>query len=240
MFELLVAEAIGSATGFSFVPAIGIVGFFESKTLSSKHITGDSAERSSSQVTNSPQRGAQSGTDSSVPGGDKLPRDRYDLQVLSSLRRIIRAVDQYSHRLEREYRITVPQILCLSAIGQKDTITAKELAQAVHLSPSTVVGIVDRLEARSLVQRLRDSDDRRRVRISLTAEGRELLQRVPSPLQDRLAEGLSRLPGSEQATIAQSLARISDLMEAGHLSAAPILKTGEVQSPNPDVDAPPE
>jgi DNA-binding MarR family transcriptional regulator len=156
------------------------------------------------------------------------------------LRRIIRAVDQYSHRLEREYRITVPQILCLSAIGQGETITTKELAQAVYLSPSTVVGIIDRLEARSLVQRLRDSDDRRRVRISLTPEGKELLQRVPSPLQDRLAEGLSRLPGSEQATIAQSLARISDLMEAGHLSAAPILKTGEVQSPNPDVDAPPE
>lgn len=208
--------------------------------MSSKQITGRSARCAGPGPSGSGEKGANSVWDQSATAGDSLPEDRFDLRVLSSLRRIIRAVDQYSHRIERKYRITVPQILCLSAIGQHDAITAKELAEAIHLSPSTVVGIVDRLEARSLVQRLRDADDRRRIHISLTTEGSELLGKVPSPLQDKLADGLSRLPKSEQATIAQSLARISDLMEAGHLSAAPILKTGDVQIDNPDVDTPPE
>lgn len=96
-----------------------------------------------------------------------------------------------------------------------------------YLSASTVVGILDRLEKKGFIRRLRDSNDRRVVNVSATEKGQKLAYNAPSPLQDGLANALNRLSELEQATIALSLKRIVDLMEAGHLEAAPILETDQ-------------
>jgi len=70
--------------------------------------------------------------------------------------------------------------------------------------------------------------DRRVVNVIATAKGRALADNAPSPLQDGLADALKRLSEMEQATIALSLERIVDLMEARDIDAAPILETGRL------------
>jgi DNA-binding MarR family transcriptional regulator len=152
----------------------------------------------------------------------------HEIRIFMALRRIIRAVEIHSRKLASEFRITSPQLVCLLAIGENDPISAAQIARQVHLSPSTVVGILDRLEMKNLLTRSRDTRDRRVVNIRLTSEGRELLDNAPSPLQDRLAEALEDLNELEQTTIALSLERIVDLMEAGKIDAAPMLQTGPI------------
>jgi len=152
----------------------------------------------------------------------------YELDVLQSLRRIIRAVELYSRRLKAEHDLTAPQLVCLLTVAEGGDTTASRLSARMHVSPSTVVGILDRLEARGLVARERDLTDRRVVQVSITSKGRRLARGAPSPLQDNLARALSQLPDKEQATIADSLRRIVDLMEARDLDASPILKTGRI------------
>jgi DNA-binding MarR family transcriptional regulator len=152
----------------------------------------------------------------------------YDVRILQSLRKIIRAVDMYSKKIADEHDITAPQLVCLLAIVEEETSTTKALAQRIHLSPSTVVGILDRLEKKGLVKRLRDTVDRRVVNVVATDKGRALADHAPSPLQDGLARSLKRLPEMEQATIALSLERIVELMEAGDIDAAPFLETGSL------------
>jgi DNA-binding MarR family transcriptional regulator len=118
----------------------------------------------------------------------------------------------------------------LLAIQELQPVTASAVARQVHLSPSTLVGILDRLQARGLVVRQRDTRDRRLVHLSLTDSGQQLLRDAPSPLQDRLADALKVLPESEQAIIAASLERIVELMAVRDLDAAPILETGPIES----------
>ncbi|MBN2225822.1 MAG: MarR family transcriptional regulator [candidate division Zixibacteria bacterium] len=169
----------------------------------------------------------------------EIPKERYELQVLQSLRRIIRAADLYSKHLKASYELTSPQLLCLLAVAEEGQLTTSRIAQRVYLSPSTIVGIIDRLEKKHLVERLRDSKDRRVVNVVITVEGKRVAQNAPSPLQDNLAEALKQLPELEQATIALSLKRIVDLMEADHLEAAPILDTTHTDLRNPDNDPSP-
>jgi DNA-binding MarR family transcriptional regulator len=176
---------------------------------------------------NDDSRGEKASSDArNKTSSDKTAR--YDFRILQSVRKIIRAVDTYSKKLADEHDITAPQLVCLLAIVEEETTTTKELAQRIHLSPSTVVGILDRLEKKGLVKRLRDTVDRRVVNVMATSEGRELAEHAPSPLQDSLADSLERLPEAEQATIALSLERVVDLMEAGDIDAAPILETGPI------------
>lgn len=151
-----------------------------------------------------------------------------DVTVLRSLRRIIRAVDLYSSRLRSEYGITGTQLLCLVAISEAVSATASELSREIQLSASTLVGVLDRLEARKLISRARDIADRRRVLISLTKAGRDLVENAPSPLQANLANGLRKLPRSKQQAIALSLEKVVTLMEAEEIEAAPILDTGQL------------
>ncbi|MCD6249239.1 MAG: MarR family transcriptional regulator [candidate division Zixibacteria bacterium] len=157
-----------------------------------------------------------------------VPKARYDLQVLRSLRRIIRAVDIYSRKLKTTHQLTAPQLICLLCVVEEGPLNSAAISKSIFLSPSTIVGILDRLESRDLVSRERDSNDRRIVNVTASDQGIKLAKLAPSPLQDNLANALLQLPMLEQATIALSLQRVVDLMEAEQLDAAPILETGQL------------
>jgi DNA-binding MarR family transcriptional regulator len=157
-----------------------------------------------------------------------------ELRILRALRRIIRAVDIHSRRLFASSQLTGPQLVSLLTLSERGPMTAVDLGKQIHLSPSTLVGILDRLENKGLVSRQRDLKDRRRVFLSVTEKGRSLSEAAPSPLQDRLADALKQIPSAERATLAASLERIVDLMEARHLDAAPILETGPLSPESED------
>jgi len=162
-----------------------------------------------------------------------LPAERYDLRIVRSLRRIIRAVDVHSRHLAQEHGVTVPQLLCMLKIDELGPMTQKELSDAVFLNPSTIVGIIDRLEKAGILARQRSDEDRRRTSISLTPKGKQMVEESPSPLQQSLAEGIESLPELEKATIALALERIIELIDQDPPSATledssldPVLEAG--------------
>jgi DNA-binding MarR family transcriptional regulator len=147
------------------------------------------------------------------------------LRILRALRRIIRAVDIHSRKLNTEFKVTAPQMICLYSLARQGEMTLSGLAKEVNLCVSTVNGIVDRLECKGLVSRRRDIEDKRRVFVSITDTGRGLTRQAPSLIQDTFSKALRQLPELEQAAIALSLERVVELMEAGHLDASPNLVT---------------
>jgi DNA-binding MarR family transcriptional regulator len=89
--------------------------------------------------------------------------------------------------------------------------TLTELSRRFMLDPSTLVPAVDSLEGKGLLRRGRDPDDRRRVPLSLTEEGKELVSRIPViDGDDPLVKGLGAL-GDEKTgqllTLLRGLAR---------------------------------
>ncbi len=149
--------------------------------------------------------------------------ENYGIRILSSIRRIIRAVDIHSRKLNNDFNITAPQMICLYSLVKEGQITQSELAQKVSMGMSTINGVIDRLEKKELVIRERDTKDRRKVFVRVTDTGRELTKSAPSLLQDKLSFALKQLPELEQAAIALSLERVVQLMEAEHLEASPNL-----------------
>jgi len=141
------------------------------------------------------------------------PSQQYDLRILRALRRITRSIALHSRQLSAVSHITAPQLMCLRTVMANGPMTATAISREMHVSPSTVVGILDRLEDKGLIRRERGREDRRIVFVTATDAGRELAQGAPSPLQKHLAEALNALPELEQATITLSLERIVALME---------------------------
>ena len=150
-----------------------------------------------------------------------------EFRVLCALRRIIRAVDVYSRKLNSKLGLTTPQLLCLHALSGEETMTLSQLTKKVNLSGSTVNGIVDRLEAKKLVQRKRSTLDRRKVYLYMSKAGNDTLKKAPSLLQDKLSSALSNLSELEQLTITQALERVVELMELEDMNVSPNLIAAE-------------
>lgn len=153
----------------------------------------------------------------------------YEEEILRSLRRIIRAVDLYSHRLMAGHGLSGPQLICLTQLAKADMLSGA-LARELSLSPATVTGILDRLEGRGLVERRRQMNDKRTVVVRLTPSGKRLLAQAPPPLQQSFLSQLRALPETEQAAISEMLRRLVTMMSADEIDAAPMLATGEAMA----------
>ena len=147
----------------------------------------------------------------------------YDLMkdIFMDLRRIMRAMDVYSRQLAGSHGLTGPQMLCLREITTRGSLTTGALARAVALSPATLTGILDRLEARGLVSRERRPEDKRRVLVSLTALGKQMSQELPSPMQERFGSRLTDLSIDEQTAIRMALGNVAKMMETDGADAPP-------------------
>lgn len=163
---------------------------------------------------------------SEIPDSQELADD-----ILRSIRRIIRSVALQSKRLSKATGLTLPQIAVLRAIesSPEHELSVAGISRGVQLSSPTVSGILDRLERAGLVERRRGSEDRRKVWLKLTDEGRRKLADTPAPLQDRFVSQLMQLPDGRQRELLGALAQIVELMEADKIDASPFLmEEGEI------------
>jgi len=133
-------------------------------------------------------------------------------QVLTTIRKIIRAVDVYSKRLRLESGVTAPQLIVLKEVLHSERITTTTIAENVSLSQSTVTNILDRLVDRNLVIRKRDIDDKRMWFIELTSEGEALARNSPSLLQKEFIDNFLSLPEWQQTQMLSTLQRIAAMM----------------------------
>jgi DNA-binding MarR family transcriptional regulator len=96
---------------------------------------------------------------------------------------------------------------CLDLIDQAGGMTAGELARAANLTTGAVTAVVDRLEAPGMARRVRDAEDRRRVRIEVTPRLAEVSAPIFAPLIEESIRWMSRYSEEELAVILDFLRR---------------------------------
>ncbi|HEX5314878.1 MAG TPA: MarR family transcriptional regulator [Gammaproteobacteria bacterium] len=153
-------------------------------------------------------------------------------ETLRAVRRIARALALSSRDLARQHRLTPAQLLCLRLLKDQPALNAGAIAAALSLSPQTMTGLLDRLEARGLATRLRSTSDRRQVLVRLSARGSEALDAAGPLLQDRFVARLEALPIPRRRSLRRALQAIVALLEADRLDAAPLLAPGSRLEPS--------
>jgi DNA-binding MarR family transcriptional regulator len=124
-------------------------------------------------------------------------------------------------RLARELRketeqlgITARQATLLWLVKRSPGMSLAELASEEGISAPALSGHVDRLERAGLLERVRSSDDRRRVGLRLTAEGERLMRRIRARRTTWLADRLKSLDSSELEAVGAALPALMSLVEA--------------------------
>lgn len=140
-------------------------------------------------------------------------------EIVNALRRIVRAIELYSQEVRKAFGLTGPQLWAMKTLHRHGALSMTDLATALAVQPSTLSLLIDRLQQRGLVRRVRQRDDRRVVELRLTAEGTRLAARAPSAAQGRLLYGLRTLAPSRLRTMRRVLNDLVDMMEAGDVEA---------------------
>jgi DNA-binding MarR family transcriptional regulator len=149
-----------------------------------------------------------------------------ETNIVLLLRKIVRAVEIDSKKLSTQFNTTPAQLLALRQLSGVQEKSLAKLAEAVGLTSSTMVGVVDRLEKKGLVVRNRSQKDRRLVNIVITEAGVTYLKGSPKLLQDKLTERLSTHTEAEKSTIFHSLKKITDIFDAQSIDVSPVLDSG--------------
>jgi MarR family 2-MHQ and catechol resistance regulon transcriptional repressor len=126
--------------------------------------------------------------------------DRRVVAALGAYVKLLRAGRAVLARVEPRLAgagLTPTQFGVLEAILHKGPLSQRDLGRKVLTSPGNMTDLVDKLEARGLVRRVRQKQDRRAVLVELTAEGRALIEPLFAAHAEDIAAAMAALNGEE-------------------------------------------
>lgn len=129
------------------------------------------------------------------------------------LRYISHLIKQKGREILSNYTITPPQFVALQWLHESGDMTIGDLSNKMYLAFSTTTDLVDRMEKNELVQRIRDEQDRRVVRIHLLSEGERIIQEVIEKRQNYLRDLLESFDTDEAQDLLQLLQKLHLLMK---------------------------
>lgn len=129
------------------------------------------------------------------------------------LRYISHLIKQKGREILSNSTITPPQFIALQWLHEYGDMTIGDLSTKMYLAFSTTTDLVDRMEKNDLVQRVRDEQDRRVVRIHLLPEGERVIQEVISKRQQYLQEILVEFNAQELQDLLDNLQKLHELMK---------------------------
>jgi MarR family transcriptional regulator, organic hydroperoxide resistance regulator len=121
----------------------------------------------------------------SQPGDDAL-------QLMQLLLQLAHALQVRSRRMLRKLGVTAPQRVVVRVVGQTPGIAPRDIAAALRLHPSTLTGVLSRLERDGLIDRRADPADGRRSRIWLTRTGRRVHRERRGTVEAAVRRALGR------------------------------------------------
>lgn len=137
--------------------------------------------------------------------------------LVYQIRRLMQAGSLYTKELNKNYQVSAPQLHCLLTLYEIGPLPPSHIARYIMVKSSTVTGIIDRLEHKGLVKRIRNSPDRRVINIELTDKGQALAENAPSPIQQKIVDGVRRLPKNKIEEIIQNLHLLTHMLDAQDL-----------------------
>ncbi|TXG80418.1 MAG: MarR family transcriptional regulator [Thermomicrobiales bacterium] len=129
------------------------------------------------------------------------------LSLLDIVPRLNRWAEASVSRAAGENRLSLRQLSALTMIESEKT-TLGDVARRLMVTPAVVTGLIDRLERRGYVRRINSTDDRRRVLLALTDEGRAAAESVSRRLQEEMAAALASFSAADLEQLDRSLTKL--------------------------------
>ncbi len=134
--------------------------------------------------------------------------------IVTVIRQLVSSIHHNSSMLKKHYGLTGPQSEALRILENEGPLSSAALSRKLYVTPSNVTGIIDRLEKKGLVERIRKPKDRRVSLISLTDKGHTLYESLPASIEGKLISGLDDMDVDQVINLYQEIYKILDILDA--------------------------
>jgi DNA-binding MarR family transcriptional regulator len=147
-----------------------------------------------------------------------------------SIGRLVRTVYLDSQKISKRYGLTGPQSAVVRNLYNSGPMSSADLSRNLFVTPSNITGIIDRLEKKRLVERIKKKGDRRVALITLTNSGKELSKTLPDPIMKKFIAELADLEPEHVQLLAMAMNQILNLIDAEEIKGEPLELSSEPQA----------
>jgi DNA-binding MarR family transcriptional regulator len=160
------------------------------------------------------------------------------LRFMQLLWAVVHGLERTSKRMNADLGVTGPQRLVLRVAGLFPGLSAGALAAILHVHPSTLTGVLQRLEREGLLTRQNDAADRRRAVLRLTPRGTRINATSRGTVESAVAAALRSVSARDSAATSRVLERIASQFEAVSAPSSFASVRARRRGPSRRVDAP--
>ena len=128
--------------------------------------------------------------------------------IVESIRKLVHAVAINSQEMRKHYGITGRQCNILRSLYINGPTSSADLSRRLYVTPSNITGIIDRLEKKGFVSRVKKEGDRRIALITLTESGAELSRSIPDSIENKMISELADLDTEHVKFLAMAMKQI--------------------------------
>lgn len=132
------------------------------------------------------------------------------LQFLQTLWGVEHELKSTSKQMTISLGVTGPQRLVIRIIGKFPGIGASSIAEVLHIHPSTLTGILTRLEEATLIQRTIDKEDRRRLHFRLTRRGDQINATTAGTIEAAVQRAITHFSEEQLTQTQEVLSKIAE------------------------------
>lgn len=138
--------------------------------------------------------------------------DRHVAEIEDLLRNVGTILKKRGRDFLSNFEATPPQFEALLVLREYGELTMGELCGKMFLACSTATDLIDRMERNELIMRVRDSNDRRVIRLRVLPKGAAMIDEVLAARRSYLATILTELDVADKERLIQSLEQLNYLM----------------------------
>lgn len=138
--------------------------------------------------------------------------DRHVAEIEELLRNVSTILKKRGRDILSNFDITPPQLDALLVLREFGELTMGELCQKMFLACSTATDLIDRMERNGLIERVRDTADRRVIRLKVLAKGSAVIDQVLEARRGYLVTILAEIDVADKERLIQSLEQLNYLM----------------------------
>ena len=138
--------------------------------------------------------------------------DRHVAEIEELLRNVGTILKKRGRDILSNFDITPPQLDALLVLREYGELTMGELCQKMYLACSTATDLIDRMERNGLIERARDTADRRVIRLKVLPKGSSVIDEVLEARRTYLAAILAEIDVADKERLIQSVEQLNYLM----------------------------
>jgi len=134
-------------------------------------------------------------------------------EIIKNLKLIRETLKKTMEKPFKNFDLTGPQSMLIGILGHHGKLKISDLSKKMGLSNSTVSGIIDRLETHGLIERIRDSIDRRVIMVDLKDDFRKIAKDKFCSFDNHFSESIKNASQEELDIILNGLTTLKTVLE---------------------------